>query len=86
MTRLLIAEYLLAAGVLLVFAPWTAYWDRNQFAATMPALAAWMANDYVRGAVSGVGVITALVGLRDLLVLLFVRSPRAPDLPGPPGP
>jgi hypothetical protein len=87
-TRLLIAFYLLEAGALLIVAPWWGgYWERNRFAASLPLLADWMANTYVRGAVSGIGVVTALVGLWDLLALLFVRSPRSPQRsPEPPTP
>ena len=85
-TRLLIAAYLIEAGVFLVLAPWWGgFWERNSIAAAMPAVGRLMANDYVRGAVSGVGVVTALVGLWDLLMLLFVRSPREPRrTPDPP--
>ena len=84
-TRLLIAAYLLEAGVLLIIAPWSPYfWDRNRFS-DLPVIAGLMASDYVRGAVSGVGVLTALAGARDLLGLIFGRSSRmAPRAPEPP--
>ncbi len=65
---------------MLVVAPWTGFWDRNFFAHTMPTLGAWMANSYVRGAVSGVGVITAIAGLRDLT--LSFLGPPAPATGG----
>jgi hypothetical protein len=88
LTRLLLAAYLIVAGISLVIAPWLGdYWERNWFAAAMPALQYWMANDYVRGAVSGIGVVTTLVGLRDWLVLLFGPSPNVPrHTPEPPAP
>ena len=77
-TRLLIAAYLIEAGILLILAPWSPYfWDRNRFGG-LPVIAALMASDYVRGAVSGVGVLTALAGLRDLFALIFGRSSRTP--------
>jgi len=84
-TRFLIAAYLLEAGALLIIAPWSVYfWDRNRFG-DLPALAGLMSNDYIRGAVSGVGVLTALAGLRDLVALIFGRSSRvAPRPPEPP--
>jgi len=84
-TRFLIAAYLLEAGALLIIAPWSTYfWDRNRFG-DLPALAGLMSSDYIRGAVSGVGVLTALAGLRDLLVLIFGRPSRvAPRAPEPP--
>jgi hypothetical protein len=32
-----------------------------------------MANEFMRGAVSGIGVITAIAGLRDLTAAIFAR-------------
>ena len=66
--------------------PWTSFWDRNRFADWIPALEAWMASQYVRGAVSGVGVITTLAGLGDLIGVLFARSSRAAQAPAEPPP
>ncbi len=71
--------------MLLTLVPWTSFWDRNRFADLVPLLGTWMGNAYVRGAVTGVGVITTLVGLRDLVGLLFARSRRVPQ-PEPPAP
>ena len=73
-SRLLIAAYLIEAGVLLVLAPWSGLWDRNYFADALPWLGVWMQSDYVRGAVSGIGVVTALGGLRDLVSAFMIRQ------------
>ena len=72
--RLLVAAYLIEAGLLLVIAPWTGSWQHNYFGTLLPALGAVMANAFVRGAVSGVGVITIAAGLRDLISTLFARQ------------
>lgn len=53
--------------------PWTALWDRNYFAALWPWLDVVMRNNYVRGAVTGVGVITAWLGVRDLSAAFVSR-------------
>ncbi len=53
--------------------PWTALWDRNAFAAAWPWLQEAMANPFVRGGVSGVGLVTTLAGLRDLTGAIFAR-------------
>ncbi len=74
-SRLLIAAYLIEAGVLLVLAPWSGLWERNYFAAALPWLGLWMASAYVRGAVTGVGLVTALGGLRDLVSAFMLRHP-----------
>jgi len=74
----LVAAYLIEAGVLLVIAPWFGWlWDRNYFASALPWLGEWMASGYVRGAVTGVGLITVAAGLRDL-VATFVGRTTAP--------
>ena len=46
-------------------APWSPFWDRNAFAQS-PLVATWLSNAFFRGAVTGVGIITALAGLAEL--------------------
>jgi hypothetical protein len=82
-SRLLVAAYLVEAGLLLVMAPWTALWDRNFFAEAVPALGDLMANQFVRGGVTGVGVVTAVAGLRDLTNAVLARLPKETPTPGP---
>jgi hypothetical protein len=52
--------------VILVFVPWSSFWERNYFAESLPLLHAVVNNNFVRGAVSGVGVLNILAGLVDL--------------------
>ena len=86
MPRLIVAAYLVEAGLLLILAPWTTLWERNFFAEAVPALGDWMANEFVRGGVTGVGVVTAVVGLRDLTGAFLARLPRESAGPGPGNP
>ena len=72
---MLVAAYLIEAGVLLVLAPWSGLWQRNYFAAHMPMLGQLMVSPYVKGAVTGVGLVTALGGLRDLISAFVLRQP-----------
>ena len=74
-SRLLVAAYLIEAGVLLVLAPWSALWQRNYFGAQFPLLGQWMLSPYVKGAVTGIGLVTALGGLRDLVSAFMLRQP-----------
>lgn len=76
-SRLLVAAYLIEAGVLLVLAPWSGLWERNYFAAALPWLGLWMASAYVRGAVTGIGLVTALGGLRELVSAFMLRHPAS---------
>ncbi len=72
-SRLLIAVYLIEAGLLLIMAPWSLLWDRNYFGDLWPWLDAVMENAYVRGAVTGVGLVMAWTGLRDLIATIVAR-------------
>ncbi len=80
-TRVLFAAYFLEAGFILIVAPWSAFWDRNFFAANAPALRPWIDNPYVRGAVSGLGGITAVAGLWELGGLIARRRAARPPSP-----
>ena len=53
-------------------APWSAYWDRNLFIQN-PALHAWVSNTFIRGAISGIGIVTATAGLAELAGAFRVR-------------
>jgi hypothetical protein len=63
---LLFAAYFLEAGLILVVAPWSPFWERNFFAESLPAIERLLASPYARGAVSGVGVVTLIAGLAEL--------------------
>jgi hypothetical protein len=61
-------------GLLLVLLPWSSFWDRNYFAELVPTLGAWISNNYVRGAVTGLGVVNLLAALADLSDLVARRG------------
>jgi len=76
-TRLLFAAYFLEAGLVLIVAPWrTAFWDRNFFIERLPLLESLLGNVFVRGAVSGIGGLTALAGLAELAGIFVARRSR----------
>lgn len=54
-------------------APWTPLWNRNYFAALWPWLDWAMRNNYVKGGVTGVGLVTAWVGVKDLSRAFMTR-------------
>ena len=76
LTRILFAAYFLEAGLILIVAPWTAFWERNFFAASLPAIAPLLSSPFVRGGISGIGAITALAGLAELGGLFGSRRAR----------
>jgi len=50
-------------GLLIVLIPWSAFWDGNYFLNRYPVLIPILLNPYVRGAISGLGVITAVMAV-----------------------
>jgi hypothetical protein len=76
--RLLLIAFFFEVGFVLIVIPWSAFWDRNYFAQLAPALGAVITNDFVRGAVSGLGLINVLAGLADLVALVLARSAERP--------
>ena len=73
MRRLLIATLFLWAGFLLLLVPWSSFWDRNYFAETLPTVEAFIRNNYVRGAVSGLGLVNLYLGLAELVTAITSR-------------
>ena len=64
---------LLEAGLLLILIPWSTFWDRNYFAEAVPLLRDTLTNNYVRGAVSGLGLVNVLAALGELADLFLTR-------------
>ena len=54
-------------------------WERNAFLTARPALRAAIESPYVRGAVSGVGLITAIAGVAELAAVISGRTRRQPQ-------
>jgi hypothetical protein len=72
--RLLIIALLIELGLLLIVVPWSAYWERNYFAQWSPVVNALITNNYVRGAVTGLGAVNLFAALADLSALVRRRS------------
>jgi hypothetical protein len=69
----------------LVIAPWSGFWEHNRFAETHHAIEILIASPFVRGAVTGIGVITMIAGLAELAsaILSRRREPAGPPQAGP---
>jgi hypothetical protein len=55
---------------LLVLIPWSTFWERNYFVEWSPVLEVLLTSNYVRGAISGLGLVNvgaALVELADVI-------------------
>ena len=71
--RLLFVAFFVEVGLLLIVLPWSTFWDRNYFIYLAPVLQPLLGNNFVRGAISGLGVLNLLAGFSELAP---VFSPR----------
>lgn len=54
-------------GVVLVFVPWSGrFWERNYLLEQHPGLIPYLLNPYLRGAISGLGVLDVLIAVAAL--------------------
>jgi hypothetical protein len=65
--------YFLEVGLLLLFVPWSPFWERNHFAALVPALGWMTKNFFVRGAVSGLGLVNLVAAVAELFSVFTSR-------------
>lgn len=63
--------------------PWSAFWERNYFVESLPFLQDLLKNNFVRGAVSGLGLVNLAIGFIDLASVMsprhLVESMSGPD-------
>jgi hypothetical protein len=72
--------FFLEVGLLLIVLPWSSFWDRNYFAYAWPGIRPLLTNNFVRGAVSGLGVLNLVAAFAELMPI-FSRGDRQ-DVPG----
>jgi hypothetical protein len=70
---LFFALYCLEAGLFFTVVPWTSIWTANPILHNSAALALWADNAFVRGFVSGIGVLHFILGVRELSRVLRAR-------------
>ena len=70
------AAFFLEVGLLLVVLPWSSFWDTNYFAAAWPLLQTVVTNNFVRGAVTGLGLVNLVAGFADLAMVFAAREHR----------
>ena len=80
--RLVCVAYFLEVGLLLVLVPWTAFWERNYLAVSLPLFQNLLRNNFMRGGVSGLGVVNLLLGFYELAGLLSFRRGLVPPSGG----
>ena len=73
MNRLVLIVFYVEVGLVLAVVPWSTWWDRNYFSELIPWLHAITTNDFVRGAISGLGVVNLAAAFAELRSLLAAR-------------
>jgi hypothetical protein len=66
MALFLLALFWLALGMALILAPWLELWGANYFVYTYPAVGLVLRSPYVRGAVTGLGILDVLLSLEAI--------------------
>ncbi len=69
MNRLVAVAFILFCfeiGLFLVFVPWSRLWEHNVLLGYSFTLHRFLLNNFVRGAVSGLGVVDVFLGLSEL--------------------
>jgi hypothetical protein len=54
--------------------PWSRFWDENYFSALWPHVGQLLRNNFVRGAISGLGLVNLCAGFIDLSVVFGARE------------
>lgn len=70
------ALYCLEAGVFFLVVPWTMIWTLNPLLHSNIAVGIFADNPFVRGFVSGLGLLHLIIGVRDLVRISRQRRSR----------
>ena len=71
---LFFALYCLEAGLFFIVVPWTRLWSVNPLLHSSVAVSMVSGNPFVRGFVSGFGVIHLIIGLKDIMQISHARK------------
>lgn len=58
--------------------PWSAFWERNYFVAWSASAGMLLTNNYVRGAITGLGLVNLAAALVELADFLGSRGRQQP--------
>ncbi len=74
----MLTAFFFEVGAALIVVPWSTFWDRNYFAQAVPLVHAFITSNFVRGAVSGLGLLNIVAGVRELVSMLMARRVTPP--------
>jgi hypothetical protein len=67
----------LFVGVVLAVLPWTTIWDANYLLQPLPQVRSWVLSGYLRGTVSGLGLVNIVLAIDEAHQHLRSRGERA---------
>ena len=73
MRRLIITALFFEIGVVLLVVPWMPYWQNNFFIDARPYVEPLLTSPYVKGAISGLGLVNVIAGFAELASLFMGR-------------
>jgi hypothetical protein len=73
---------LLETGLLLILVPWSTFWEQNYFGDLLPVLQLIITNNYVRGAISGLGLVNIGYALAEVATIIARRGHEDPTSAG----
>jgi hypothetical protein len=79
--RLVFIAFFLEVGLLLIVLPWSSFWEGNYFALTWPSVRPFLVNNFVRGAVTGLGIVNLCAAFADLTLVFSARERSDPAGP-----
>ena len=62
---LLFILFCLEMGLVLILFPWSSLWDRNYFFSLAPQWSTIFSSSYLRGAISGIGLVNVWIALSE---------------------
>ena len=71
--RIVVILYIVVSlqiGLILLRVPWKGAWTENTLLSAYPHLHHWMNTHFVRGVVSGLGLLNLWIGVREAILLL----------------
>ena len=71
MRRLIITALFFEIGVVLLVVPWMPYWQQNFFIDARPYVEPLLTSPFVKGAISGLGLVNVIAGFAELASLFL---------------
>lgn len=62
-SQILVMLLWIELGIVLIIVPWSEYWEINSFLYQYPRIGLVLGNAFLRGAISGLGVMNVLLAL-----------------------